>query len=288
MPESTSDHYVRPRSRESISQAASKCPQLAGATLAYDFNIVDFIERTLVKKLPQGIFDIVLFEKNSECQDEAYVGHKPLRLHVSKKIWTAARNNEPYARYVLAHEIGHLYLHDHFDLAYSIGREYQIRFAEDINSAEWQANEFAHYFLVPDNVVKIFTKSEDIAAICEVEDRVAEKRYYEHNRPQLPKCSPNGGRCPHCFRYAVYRVKSGAVCLVCRNESPIHKDLRFRDSGGGQLNASQVESIEPVVKQPMSEVQYVGDACSRCANFTLVRNGTCLKCDTCGSTTGCS
>jgi ribonucleoside-diphosphate reductase alpha chain len=33
---------------------------------------------------------------------------------------------------------------------------------------------------------------------------------------------------------------------------------------------------------------YVGEACNECANFTLVRNGTCLKCDTCGSTTGCS
>jgi ribonucleoside-diphosphate reductase alpha chain len=33
---------------------------------------------------------------------------------------------------------------------------------------------------------------------------------------------------------------------------------------------------------------YEGDPCSACGNFTLVRNGTCLKCDTCGSTTGCS
>ena len=33
---------------------------------------------------------------------------------------------------------------------------------------------------------------------------------------------------------------------------------------------------------------YVGESCPDCANFTLVRNGTCLKCDTCGSTTGCS
>jgi ribonucleoside-diphosphate reductase alpha chain len=33
---------------------------------------------------------------------------------------------------------------------------------------------------------------------------------------------------------------------------------------------------------------YEGDACPECSNFTLVRNGTCLKCDTCGSTTGCS
>ena len=33
---------------------------------------------------------------------------------------------------------------------------------------------------------------------------------------------------------------------------------------------------------------YTGDACSECSNFTMVRNGTCLKCDTCGSTSGCS
>ncbi|HKF59802.1 MAG TPA: vitamin B12-dependent ribonucleotide reductase [Dongiaceae bacterium] len=33
---------------------------------------------------------------------------------------------------------------------------------------------------------------------------------------------------------------------------------------------------------------YEGDACGECGNFTLVRNGTCMKCDTCGSTTGCS
>ncbi len=33
---------------------------------------------------------------------------------------------------------------------------------------------------------------------------------------------------------------------------------------------------------------YVGEACGECGNFTLVRNGTCLKCDTCGATSGCS
>ncbi|TXR51193.1 vitamin B12-dependent ribonucleotide reductase [Phyllobacterium endophyticum] len=33
---------------------------------------------------------------------------------------------------------------------------------------------------------------------------------------------------------------------------------------------------------------YTGDSCSECSNFTMVRNGTCLKCDTCGNTSGCS
>jgi ribonucleoside-diphosphate reductase alpha chain len=33
---------------------------------------------------------------------------------------------------------------------------------------------------------------------------------------------------------------------------------------------------------------YEGDPCPACGHLTLVRNGTCLKCETCGSTTGCS
>ncbi len=33
---------------------------------------------------------------------------------------------------------------------------------------------------------------------------------------------------------------------------------------------------------------YEGESCSECGNFTMVRNGTCLKCDTCGGTSGCS
>jgi ribonucleoside-diphosphate reductase alpha chain len=33
---------------------------------------------------------------------------------------------------------------------------------------------------------------------------------------------------------------------------------------------------------------YEGEACEECGNFTLVRNGTCMKCNTCGGTSGCS
>ena len=33
---------------------------------------------------------------------------------------------------------------------------------------------------------------------------------------------------------------------------------------------------------------YEGDSCGECGNYTLVRNGTCMKCNTCGGTSGCS
>lgn len=33
---------------------------------------------------------------------------------------------------------------------------------------------------------------------------------------------------------------------------------------------------------------YTGDSCIECGSFQMVRNGSCLKCNSCGSTTGCS
>lgn len=54
------------------------------------------------------------------------------------------------------------------------------------------------------------------------------------------------------------------------------------------------DTLEPQVMNTSERIYearmrgYEGDSCHSCGNFTLVRNGTCLKCDTCGSTTGCS
>jgi ribonucleoside-diphosphate reductase alpha chain len=58
-----------------------------------------------------------------------------------------------------------------------------------------------------------------------------------------------------------------------------------------ETEATPAASSERTVSDRRAEAKlrgYVGDACPECSNFTLVRNGTCLKCDTCGSTTGCS
>ena len=55
-----------------------------------------------------------------------------------------------------------------------------------------------------------------------------------------------------------------------------------------ELGASGATNSRAAQAQMARLKGYVGDPCSACGNFTLVRNGTCLKCDTCGSTTGCS
>jgi ribonucleoside-diphosphate reductase alpha chain len=58
-----------------------------------------------------------------------------------------------------------------------------------------------------------------------------------------------------------------------------------------QERADQRQDAKAAAAVRRSEAKargYEGEMCSECQNFTLVRNGTCLKCDTCGSTTGCS
>ena len=55
--------------------------------------------------------------------------------------------------------------------------------------------------------------------------------------------------------------------------------------------SSPVLTKSELFKQRVTEAKlrgYEGVSCTECFNFTMVRNGTCLKCDTCGSTSGCS
>ncbi len=53
-------------------------------------------------------------------------------------------------------------------------------------------------------------------------------------------------------------------------------------------------AVQEAVDDKLSKIRearikgYEGDACGECGNFTLVRNGTCMKCETCGGTSGCS
>jgi ribonucleoside-diphosphate reductase alpha chain len=61
-------------------------------------------------------------------------------------------------------------------------------------------------------------------------------------------------------------------------------------AGAVAAPAVQRGSLQPIAEKAREAVAkgYSGDACGTCGQFTLVRNGTCLKCDSCGSTSGCS
>ena len=57
---------------------------------------------------------------------------------------------------------------------------------------------------------------------------------------------------------------------------------------GGGFGGPVSFTVEPASNETVRTRGYTGDPCPDCGHFTLVRAGTCLKCDTCGATTGCS
>ena len=56
------------------------------------------------------------------------------------------------------------------------------------------------------------------------------------------------------------------------------------NNGGQAVTTRKLVSTAAIAKLKGFE----GDPCSDCGQLTLVRNGTCLKCQACGATSGCS
>jgi ribonucleoside-diphosphate reductase alpha chain len=67
--------------------------------------------------------------------------------------------------------------------------------------------------------------------------------------------------------------------------------LESRFTAKAEIAANKSGARRDAIAKRAAEARlkgYEGDACGECGNFTLVRNGTCMKCTTCGATSGCS
>ena len=92
-------------------------------------------------------------------------------------------------------------------------------------------------------------------------------------------------------------LQGGGVDAADQTETSSPQIHSRHGEGGTAAGAALAVSDSPetaVLDERLAQARlarlkgYEGDPCPGCANFTLVRSGTCLKCDTCGSTTGCS
>ena len=64
----------------------------------------------------------------------------------------------------------------------------------------------------------------------------------------------------------------------------------FSDKAAAEAASAKADAKKLEAERRMRSIAqgYTGNMCSECQNFTMVRNGTCEKCDTCGATSGCS
>ncbi len=196
------DHYVGYRSEETIAQLAVNLRDARGSRSDPTFDIVDFVETTLpryLKSRKKGPLKIEFYDRDFPQDDPAYVTFNPPTLHVDRTIWADAKAGVEYARFIIAHEIGHIVLHDNLAKAFSSDRSAQIRFADDGQSAEWQANTFAGHFLAPDIVVERLREVGVIVAYCQAPDKLARERVLTLKRKERRKTEiPLGEYCSKC------------------------------------------------------------------------------------------
>lgn len=98
-----------------------------------------------------------------------------------------------------------------------------------------------------------------------------------------PACTPADGNVAQLKARAGQGVSTNgnreAVARKIEAEVEIEVETRIEPSA---RETAALRRVEARAKG------YEGESCGECGNFTMVRNGTCLKCDTCGGTSGCS
>ena len=85
--------------------------------------------------------------------------------------------------------------------------------------------------------------------------------------------------------------KEGVTPLMAAGATALKAEPEAKLSPTEALEKLNWQAPAPTKADRRAEAKakgYEGEMCGECGNFTLVRNGTCMKCDTCGSTTGCS
>ncbi|HVH04286.1 MAG TPA: hypothetical protein VM891_15305, partial [Amaricoccus sp.] len=77
--------------------------------------------------------------------------------------------------------------------------------------------------------------------------------------------------------------------MVLQGGAAVAGALDLRALSGIAVRGQAEVSVVALDARTKAKMQgYEGDPCGECGNFTLVRNGTCMKCNTCGATSGCS
>ncbi len=87
--------------------------------------------------------------------------------------------------------------------------------------------------------------------------------------------APEADVIPYAAGSGVQDIAEAVAALSQRTGADVTAEVHVERSAVDMIMEARVKGYE-------------GEACGECGNFTLVRNGTCLKCDTCGGTSGCS
>lgn len=158
--------------REQMSLIWGSCPE--------PFPIIDYIEKVLQVVVPEFVLEIVDDADMPGLEGETSPDR--LRMKLPNSVYEGAVNGERRARFTVAHELGHLFLHRDLLFARAVEDDHDLKPYE---SSEWQADEFAGSLLMPERLVRSCRTVLEITERCQVSEPAAKTRLakLKINRP---------------------------------------------------------------------------------------------------------
>jgi hypothetical protein len=203
-----SDYKVEFRREDYLAGIALQWRDAGGFQNAPWFNIVRFITDILAKKIKRP-FKIKFFTSKPGQKPAVVTFDGERTLHVDKDVWEQAELGDPDSVFILAHEVGHLIFHDHHAKSFSNDAGEQIEAWEKEYSAEWQANTFAFYFLLPSHLVVALGTVTEIARACGLSTAIVQQC--------LDWCEPIKPNCDICKKCGDFTNASGLCSNIACN-----------------------------------------------------------------------
>ncbi|WP_298355567.1 ImmA/IrrE family metallo-endopeptidase [Rhodoblastus sp.] len=207
------DFDVLPRSDDEIHVSAMNLRNFLGITTRFQFDLPSLIKQKLVGQKLRGIgtLELVIHEYYPAKASVSFK-HDSCVLVVEEDTWIFAGQGDSESIFRLAHELGHLMLHNKHEQRFSKPREYKLNYINEDRSAEAQANKFAAYFLAPRQYIYCCETPHDLSQAFNFPTAFAAFRFGLHNRDRdkRPKT-----RCKNCStEFSIYD-SSDSQCPFC-------------------------------------------------------------------------
>lgn len=168
-----SDNFARARSVKEISQCANAWREAFGFRDSWSPDVIHIVEN-LLPQLDED-FTLLVGSERRMGQQLGLTKFFPPQIWLREDVYEKALQQDGRSRFTVAHEIGHFLLHS----GEARPRDLSVvneRIAERFRSVEWQADCFAAAFLMPEHIVRQFSKKLELAQCCNVSVQAAENR----------------------------------------------------------------------------------------------------------------
>lgn len=164
---------VEPTSRKAIWDEVRSIRRALGVENKLYFDVINFLELIMPKIFPNFVYEICSIAEMGNLHGKTIPSE--VKICIREDVYTGACEGKGRDRLTIAHEIGHLFLHNEHSVSFC-----RLKPNGEIPNycdADWQADVFAGELLAPSYLIKNMTVK-DIHNACAVSLDCASRQLY--------------------------------------------------------------------------------------------------------------